>query len=425
MKKTRQINWKRLDNAALIFPSASTKINTYVFRYACELNEEIDPLVLLQALNKTINAFPIYNSVLKRGFFWYYLEESQIEPSVSEENLPPCSTLFLKEEKTLLYRVSYYKNRINFEVYHVLSDGTGALQFLRTMVSHYLFQKHRNTFPDAIPALDYDASNTERQSDSFRKYFSGKEKDKQKEKKVFAYRLKGSRNPENRLSLIEGVIPVKSVLSAAHDFNTTLTVFIAAILIMAIFDDMTVHARKKPVILTIPVNLRQYFPSSSARNFFSIIHAGYKFDNAAPELSMVIKRINAMFKEQLNQEKLLSRLNSLSAIERNIFARISPLILKDISLNTALKLSRRESTASLSNIGVIAMPSEFDPFIDKFSIFTSTDSLQICMCSYKDKLTVGLTTEFVGNEVQRNFFRRLASFGIPVELSFNNVEGHE
>ena len=41
---------------------------------------------------------------------------------------------------------------------------------------------------------------------------------------------------------------------------------------------MYVRDRKKPVVLTVPVDLRSYFPSHTARNFFSIIRASYAFD---------------------------------------------------------------------------------------------------------------------------------------------------
>lgn len=58
-------------------------------------------------------------------------------------------------------------NRINLEVYHSLTDGTGALQFLKTLVCNYLAIKYPQLLPDLLPEIEYDASTAERDEDSF------------------------------------------------------------------------------------------------------------------------------------------------------------------------------------------------------------------------------------------------------------------
>ena len=133
--------WRSLDNAAKIFPSASGGHDTNVFRFYCELNETVEHKYLQEALDKTIESFPIYRSVMKRGLFWYYLEDSTIKPVVEMENKYPCSKIYDKDVKKLLFRVTYYEKRINLEVYHVLTDGTGAEEFLKILVSNYLLIK--------------------------------------------------------------------------------------------------------------------------------------------------------------------------------------------------------------------------------------------------------------------------------------------
>ena len=68
MKRNKK--WIKLDNAAKIFPPTCTKRDTKVFRFVCELKEPIDKNILQHALDKTVDAFPLYNSVLKKGIFW-------------------------------------------------------------------------------------------------------------------------------------------------------------------------------------------------------------------------------------------------------------------------------------------------------------------------------------------------------------------
>ena len=81
--------------------------------------------------------------VMRKGFFWYYLEKSDLKPKVKEEVDPPCLNLYIRDRKTLLFQVVYYKNRINFEVFHALTDGTGAIQFLKELVKNYLILRYR------------------------------------------------------------------------------------------------------------------------------------------------------------------------------------------------------------------------------------------------------------------------------------------
>ena len=139
---TKGSHWRKLDNAAKIFPATSNKKDTRVFRFYCELKEPVDGSILQSALDKTIDKYPVFLSVMRKGFFWYYLEKSDLKPKVKEEVDPPCLNLYIRDRKTLLFQVVYYKNRINFEVFHALTDGTGAIQFLKELVKKGLIWKY-------------------------------------------------------------------------------------------------------------------------------------------------------------------------------------------------------------------------------------------------------------------------------------------
>ena len=108
-------NWRKLDNAALAFPLVTGKNDTRVFRFYCELKENVKPELLQTALEKTMEKYPLFQMVLRKGLFWFYLEHRDIRPIVKEEKKPPCSRLYIPDKKNLLFQVSYYEKRINFE----------------------------------------------------------------------------------------------------------------------------------------------------------------------------------------------------------------------------------------------------------------------------------------------------------------------
>lgn len=420
MKNKKVKDWKKLDNAAKIFPPNSKKSDTKVFRFACELYDNVDKNVLQNALNITVDAFPLYKSIIKSGVFWYYFEASHFKPVVEEENLPPCSPLYDRNNKTLLFRVMYYKKRINFEVYHALSDGAGALQFFKTLVFHYITIKYEYKFKDKVPLLDIKASAAQKMDDSFQKYYSTPASDIKK-KKVKAYKLRGMKIPEYRISVIEGIIPVDAIIQKVKEYNTSLTIFLAAILMCSINEDIPLRHKKRSVVLSIPVNLRNYFHSETARNFFGVINVSYNFASGSGELQEVIEHLKNEFRENLTAEVLAKRINNLSSLEHNFLLRAIPLFIKDIALKIANSIVDRSYTSTLSNVGRVDVPDEIKQFISSFDIFVSTNKLQACMCSYENKLRISFTSAFVSTEVQRRFFKQLAALELPVIIESNIV----
>ena len=107
--------WRKLDNAALAFPLVTGKDDTRVFRFYCELKEPVEEATLQAALDETMKRYPLFQAVLRKGLFWFYLERREIRPVVHPEKKPPCSRLYIPDKKSLLFEVSYYQNRINFE----------------------------------------------------------------------------------------------------------------------------------------------------------------------------------------------------------------------------------------------------------------------------------------------------------------------
>lgn len=417
MSRYRETSWKQLDNAAKIFPTNSNKYDTKVFRFSCRLFEEIQPDLLQSALDKTMRGFPLYASIIRRGLFWYYFESSQIKPIVKEESHSPCGPIYNENIKGLLFEVTYYKKRINLEIHHTLTDGVGALQFLRTLVLNYLVLSHPE-LKDKRLSIDYDASLMEKEVDGFNK-FSSKEKGVKAPSVGKAYKFTGNWIDDDFLQVINGRVSVKAVLKEAHQYDTTLTIYLTALLIEAIGKQMTTREKKRPVVVSVPVNLRTYFQLASARNFFSVVLVPYTFTSQNARLEDIIIYLKDFFAKELKTEKFQARINQLVALEKNYVTRAVPLVLKKPTLKLAHYLSSKEVTTSFSNIGKVTMPEELVSYIDGFDVCVSTRKIQVCLCSFGDQLSISFTSPFVGTEVQKHFFRTLADRGIAVVLSSN------
>lgn len=421
MIKRKPVEWTRLDNAAKIFPPTSNERDTKVFRFVCELKDEIEQDILQEAVNKTMLLFPFYRSVLRRGVFWYYFESTELMPEVSEESRLPCSMLYYPNRKNLLFEVTYYKKRINLEVFHSLTDGTGALGFLKTLLYYYITEYYKDDFRDKLPVLDYDASLSQKMDDSFLKHYT----DNRIPKRIRitkAYRIQGRRAIDNRIKVIEGIMPVKEVLGLAHRYNTTLTVYLVSLFIKSIYSEMPARSKKYPIVLSVPVNLRTYFPSVTARNFFATISIKYDANTSGDELEDIIRAVKESFERELTQDKLKKHINKLSSLEHNAFMRVVPLALKDKILRFANWLNDKGITATLSNVGKVSMNPELAPYIKMFNCFTSAKRPQIALCSYQENLVVSFTSPFGGTDIQKNFFRYLTNENVEVTISSNARE---
>lgn len=411
--------WSRLDNAAKIFPSTVERSDTRVFRFSCELTDDIDPELLQKAAERAVESYPNFSVVMKKGLFWYYLESTDLKPVVTEENTPVCAAIYEEDVRSLLYRVTYHKSRINLEVFHVLADGTGALMLLKTIVYRYIIYRYADLFDEDVPTLDNDGSFSQKNADSFLKYYDKTKKQRSK-KMMKAFRLHTERLDNNRLSAIEGFSSVKSVITAAHKYKTTLTVFLTAVYIKALSMEMSLQSVRKPVVINIPVNLRQFFPSETAKNFFGMMSVQYNFSDRDGSLDDIITQVSEQFKEQLTKDKLAIRMNSLAALEHNFLVRIAPLPLKNRVLRIARHITVKSETSVISNVGRIQMPEEFDGFIKSFSVFVSTGNIQLNICSFNDVLQMGITSGYASTDVQRNFFRLLTSQDIDVRIRSND-----
>ena len=397
--------WRKLDNAALAFPLVTGKNDTRVFRFYCQLKEEVNGEILQAALDQTMEKYPLFQAVLRKGLFWFYLEHRDIRAVVKPETEPPCSRLYIPDKKSLLFQVTYDKNRINFEVFHALTDGTGAMHFLQELVQNYLILAHPQENLPHIESTE-EITHGDKEEDSFSQYYSS-DTPKDKEKKETAVKLKGEKLVHSDMHITEVAFSVKDIHQKARSYGVSITVLLTAMMLCSIREEIPKNQQKRPVTLMIPVNLRNYFPSQSMANFFGWIEVGYKFSDTTT-FEKVLESMKQQFEQELVKEKIAMHMSGYVRIEKNLFVRVVPLEIKKYFLMIGANLGSRSITAVYSNIGIIRLPEEYREYIQHFGIFASTNSLQMCSCSYGDEMVLGFTSKIPDDSIQRNFQRMLS-----------------
>ncbi len=427
-------NWYKLDNVAKIIPSSVEGADTRVFRLVCELKEEVDPGILQTSLERTLPEFPYMSCCLRRGIFWYYLDSCREPAEVMPDNLPALSSLYVPGRRSLLFRITYFDRRINLEMFHVLSDGTGGFVFLVHILTHYISEKY---------GLDYQllakdvSSVEEKEADAFRHFYeSRREQKKNNHERVrrnfiremfwdMAYQLKGEVDEDLQQHLIEGTVSTDKLVETANRFGVTVGILTTSIYVEAILTKMSVHDRRRPIVISVPVNLRQFFPSATTRNFFGAIQIPFFPEKYDGSLESVMCEVKKAFEENLTKEKIFGTMNSYAALEHNYAVKMTPLFLKWPAIHSYNYWMKKGVTTSVSNLGRIELPEEFAQYVDRFASFMSGRTAFLCVTSFRDKTVFGVATCFTRHNIFMHFFRRMVQLGIPVELTTNDFDAEE
>ncbi len=414
--------WYKLDNAAKIIPSSAKGADTRVFRICCELKEKVNPETLQRAHDEVIEDFPMFRCVLKKGFFWYYLEESKLTLKVCEEHMPACAPIYYPGRINLLYRLNYFNRRINLEMFHVLADGTGGFIFLKRIVARYLELTY------GIQGGKYEgetSSVSEKGKDAFDRYYSkqklGSQLKQLKDISVGkAHQIRGELDENLLPHLIEGTVLASKIVALAKENNTTVGVYTTSLYIQAVIDSMSRREKLRPIVVSVPVNLRQFFDSDTTRNFFGVISIVYYPRQYDGSIATIISVVKNEYEEQLKEESVERIMNTYASFEDHIAIKMVPIWVKDIVIDFFNRKSKKGVTTTLSNLGRIQMPETLSPYIDRFSAFMAAPSQQVCISSFADRMVFGEVSPYATHDVMMYFFRRLVSLGVPVELASND-----
>jgi NRPS condensation-like uncharacterized protein len=382
-----------------------------VFRYSATLTEDVDATLLQRALDRTVELYPSFNVCLHNGFFWHYLEQAAHPPRVLEENLPICFGLHI-DTKSVLFRVSYYRTRLNLEVSHIVSDGRGTLGFFKTLLCGYLQERY------GVDGVDSESggSHHEKAEDSFDKYY---ERDKAALTKVpKAYRLSGWHDTADPIFL-EYHLPVDAVLALARSQGVSITALVIAAIMCAIATEMPRRDRHRAIRVDVPVDLRQHFESTTAKNFFGLAFVSRVPGDTDEPVEVVAREVHAQLKIVTAAEELKPRMNKMISHTKNPLIRLSPLFAKDFVLSRAARIADRSTTTTVSNLGKIEIDERLACFIRDINILTSATGIKYTFCSFGNDLSIGISTMYSNPAIIRNFCRYFSAQGIRGRININ------
>ena len=441
--KAKNLEWRRLDNSAKIFPISAGKKYSTVFRFSVLLKEEINQQILERAVKIALEKYKFFKVRMKRGFFWNYLEHNTKDPIIEQEKDYPCKYIDPKTNHDYLFKVTYFDKKINIDIFHSLTDGNSGSVFFREIVYSYLEMTHPEDFQEELRIYRNVDYTTE---DSYMKNYDKKARSNGSTKK--AYKLKGKKLHLGAVSAIHEIIDLEGLKLETKKNDCTITQYLTAVLIYCIYQANFLKNKEKqnkenkpkgsskqnkqnkqimnrPIKICIPVNLKKYFSSKTMSNFFSYITLAadvekqelYTFDK-------ILEFVKEDFAKKLTQEEIQKTMSANVRLGTNPFIKAIPLLFKKPLVRLTYLEIRKYTTTTFSNIGRFGIIGKYKKYIEDFFMLIApepVEKIKCSACSFENDIVFTFTSILNNSNIEQEFYKFLTQKGIRVRIESNGV----
>ena len=419
-----QNGWYRLDTAALIFPAITRRDWSNAFRVSACLKDEVDTVILQEAVDELRPRFPSYYVTLHKGVFWYYLEENRERVKVQSDYAYPLTFMSRRELKRNCFRVLVYKNRIAVEFFHALTDGRGGSVYLCNLIARYLELKEQIAIPREGLVRDLNEKpRPEELEDSFLKNAAEVAAGRKEER---SYHLYGSREKHGFKTLTTGIVATQALLDTAHRYGVTVTALLAAVMvesIIAMQNEERDRKHQRPVKVTIPVDLRRLFNSQTLRNFSLVLNIGVDPRYGDYTLEELCCSIYHQLCTNATRQNMAGMIAANVQPQKLIPLRLAPVSVKNIVMDAVYRHSGETGgSLNISNITNLPLPEVMLRYIERMEFIIGPQRSYPNNCSvlsFGGKTYINMIRNIRQSELERRFFSRLVELGISVELECN------
>lgn len=339
MESAGSDRWQ-LDCSARFYPVVNTARTQSLFCIGAVLADDVDVERLTRAVNAVAPYFPTICAAVKRGFLWHRLERNDAPIQVCPLGDRLLAPIDPSKNGGHFFRLSAGGREVRLEIFHALTDGTGALEFLRTTLARYA---------DELGEIA-DRSGERYAEDSFERYYDPSAKFGLKEMAGIAPHRHAGTPTKGAFETDETTLSAAELVAAAKAKSASVTAYVTGMLACAI---ERVSAPRKPVVIMVPVNLRNIFPSDTVRNFTLFVRVVIK-PNELDSPDLYIAEAKRQLALHADKEKLRAQ---ISTTVRGVkLTGWVPLFVKTALVRFGRLFMRSRQTIIFSNLGRVTLP---------------------------------------------------------------------
>lgn len=427
-KSIQEIGWLKLDNAAKLFPAIMSSELTAVFRITATLKEPVKFSAIKEAVEITSGRFPYFSVSLGSGLFWYYLEYNHQFPRIQTEEKISCTAFAVKRKNEPLYRILIKENRVSVEFIHILTDGSGAFEYFKSLLYTY-FRLTGITIrsSEGIILPDSPIANGEME-DGYNRFFRRKIPPPGKLTK--AWHLPFNLNEKPRLRVIRSEISLDKLLDTARGHKVTVTEYVASVYMFSLqkfyLEEKKDMKRQKRGVLRIevPVNLRKKFPSKTMRNFSLFVMPEIDLRLGVYTFEEILKIVHHQLQAGTDVKQITRFLSQNVSHEKSPFVRVLPLFIKRMAISAVYKrLGSNQCSGIMTNLGAVNLPAEMEDHIDSFEVVPTPPNTHVkiscAMVTFRNKMRLNFCSISQSTGLEKHFLKHFTDSGIHVKVLNN------
>lgn len=412
--------WFPLDAAAKVYPLSMNHRQMAVFRLSVTLDREVVPELLQMALTFTIKRFPFFATTIKNGVFWHYIDAAKRRFPVEPESTVPCAGINVSMTGSKSFRVLYYKNRVSCEFFHILTDGTGGMIFLKSLTAEYLRLLGAEV-PAELGVLDIDAlPDASESADDFSKHVSGRKSSGFVDKP--ALQMGGRLSRVKPCQVIHFDMDAQALRTAARERDASVTALIASMMFIAC--KAATDRQHGAVHIQVPVNMRNHFDSRTLRNFSLYANIHLELEEITT-LDAILPKVAQQLKAGVSFDKMQEMMNGAVKLVRSV--RLVPLFIKrPVARLIYGFLGDRAFTTTLSNLGVVETPEGMREHIKKMDFVLGTVALSraaVSMVTVNGTATLSIAKLTADPSFEERLYKLLAGAGLKIHVTGSELYG--
>ena len=461
--------WYELDAFAKTYSSIISEGRTTCFRLSALFSENIDLEILQNVVISFDKKYPFYNSELKKGIFWNYLQQKKTHFIIEEEKTYPCTDI----QKDNPLRIIYFNNKLSIEIAHFLTDGKGAALFFQDLIEEYLEKKYfwENLEKDKTDNL-IDKAEKKKEVEiekinkiiNFGKKINKNEKDfenKKSEKNFFEKTrellgndsgLKNSQKNEyvdlyekymrkvskettiksafhlpmkilekGQYHITTGEIDVESLKEESKKYGTTIGKYLLSVYFKILLDRYS--QAKNPIVIGVPVDLRKIFEETTYRNFFINITPSMDASLGAYSLSEIITYLDNYFALKITKKEFYKSIYKAMNPIQNIIIKSVPYLIKRMFFPFIFDYyGERGYTTGFSNLGIFKVNKKYEKYLKGFRFLPPPSKrckIKMGVVSDCKKIYVNFGNLTANYDIERDFFVYLRKRGIKSKIITN------
>ena len=413
--------WYELDAFAKTYSSLISEGRTTCFRLSALFTENIDIKILKKVSNFLEKKYPFYNSELKKGIFWNYLQQKKTHFMIRKEVTYPCTDI--RKDNPL--RIIYFNNKISIEIAHFLTDGKGALLFFQDLIEKYLEEKYfceKTNFQKIEEILESSGETEKIKKNEYVDLYEKYLKKVSKETTIkSAFHLSIKILEKGQYHVTTGEISINDLKAESKKYGTTIGKYLLAVYFKILLDRYS--QAKNPIVIGVPVDLRKIFEETTYRNFFINITPSVDASLGAYSLSEIITYLDNYFALKITKKEFYKSIYKAMNPIGNMIIKSVPYLIKRLFFPFIFDYyGERGYTTGFSNLGIFKIDKKYEKFLKGLRFLPPPSKrckIKMGVISDNQKIYVNFGNLTANYDIERDFFIYLRKRGIKSKIITN------